>query len=115
MKEFAVSGEDEEMVSSHLCAELCDVACFCYDQSNPNSFEYAANLQVSVERSADGARLRKLILICQGNRTHHHFRFSRRCHHAPLSLAAEPIGDAWAAERLCRGQSRPDDSHPRVC
>jgi peptidyl-tRNA hydrolase len=48
MKEFAVSGEDEEMVSSHLCAELCDVACFCYDQSNPNSFEYAANLQVCV-------------------------------------------------------------------
>ena len=52
MKEFAVLGEDGDVVSSHLCAELCDVACFCYDQSDPNAFEYAANLQVCTVSTA---------------------------------------------------------------
>lgn len=46
MKEIAVNGEDEEMVQSPHCAETCDVALFVYDQSNPNSFEYVAELQV---------------------------------------------------------------------
>eukprot|EP00047_Mylnosiga_fluctuans_P005582 m.241347 g.241347 ORF g.241347 m.241347 type:complete len:627 (+) comp13832_c0_seq1:17-1897(+) len=45
LREFAVVGADADFVSSPAFAERCDAALFLYDQHDPSSFAYAANLR----------------------------------------------------------------------
>eukprot|EP00128_Syssomonas_multiformis_P013477 Colp12_sorted_trinity150504_noHs@35149 len=49
MQEFPASAADLEVVQSKAKLELCDVAVFVYDRSDPNSFAYVAKLQEKVD------------------------------------------------------------------
>lgn len=37
---------DQEITQNNDKMELCDLICFCYDASDPNSFAYVAELRV---------------------------------------------------------------------
>ncbi|EGD76498.1 hypothetical protein PTSG_07615 [Salpingoeca rosetta] len=113
LREFAVNGDDHEVISSSYCADKCDVAALCFDVTDPSSFAHAADLQAAVVRPGP----RCVMLACKADEVAVEQQFPlqppeySRQHNIPLVQVSSQRGDtddAFAA--LVDQASKPRES-----